>query len=84
MFEHLGDGQFAVLGVTQLLPQCPAANQQPGVEFIKGTETFFAGVLPDPLPAILDILLDDAFLPAAGDIAEVGIEQVVRGHRGKA
>ena len=84
MLEHLGDGQFAVLGVAQFLPQRPAANQQPDVEFGKGAEAFLAGVLPDPSPAILDVLLDDAFLPAAGDVAEVRIEQVVRGHRGKA
>ena len=36
------------------------------------------------MPAILDILLDDAFLPAAGDIAEIRIKQVVGGHRREA
>jgi hypothetical protein len=30
------------------------------------------------------VLLDDTFLPAAGDVAKVGIKQVVRAHDGKA
>ena len=43
-----------------------------------------ARILPKPQPTILDVLLDDAFLPAAGDIAEVRVEQVVGGHRREA
>src|SRR5450759_2953675 len=49
-----------------------------------GAETLLAGFLPDAPPAVLHVLLDNTFLPAAGDIAEVGIKQVVRGHGGKA
>ena len=41
-------------------------------------------VLPESAPAVLNVLLDDAFLPSGSNIAEVGIEQVVRGHRRKA
>ena len=81
VFQHLGDGEFFVLGMPQFLPQCSAAFQQPGIEFGKRTEAFLAGVLPDPSPAVLNVLLDHAFLPAGGDIAEVRIEQVVRSHR---
>lgn len=36
------------------------------------------------MPAIPDIFFDDTFLPAAGDVAAIGSEQGVRGHRGKA
>ena len=84
VFEHFGDGQIVVLGVAQFLPQRPAARQQPDIEFGKGAESFLGRFLPDAPPAVLHVLLDDAFLPATGDVAEVGIEQIVRGHGGKA
>jgi hypothetical protein len=35
---------------------------------------------PDAPAAVLHVLLDDALLPAAGDVAEVGVDQVVRAH----
>ena len=68
----------------QLLPQRPTAGQQPQIEFGEGTEALIGGVLPEAAPTVLNVLLDDAFLPAGGDVAEVRIEQVVRGHRRKA
>ena len=68
------------LGLKQPLPQRSAAFQQPDIEFGERAKAFFARVLPDSPPAILNVLLDNAFLPAGGDIAEVRIEQVVRGH----
>ena len=57
--------------------------RQPDIEFGKAAKAFFACVLPDAPAAVLHVLLDNALLPAAGDVAEVRIEQVVRGHRGK-
>jgi hypothetical protein len=40
--------------------------------------------LPDTAAGVLHALLDSPFLPAGGDIAEVGIEEIVRGHGRKA
>ena len=34
--------------------------------------------------AVLHVLLDGSLLPTTGDVAEVGIEQVVRAHHGEA
>ena len=82
--EHLGEGQVGVLGMPQRLPQGPAPRQQPEVELGERTEALVGGLLPQPPPAVLHVLLDDTLLPAAGDVAEVGVEQVVRGQRGKA
>jgi hypothetical protein len=42
-----------------------------------GTEAY-------PASFALHVLLDDALLPARGDVAEVGVEQVVHTHRGEA
>ena len=69
MFEHLGDGQFFMLGVAQFLPQRPATFQQPDIEFSEGAEAFLGRILPDTPPAILDVLLDDADRAAGGDVA---------------
>ena len=71
------------LGLKQPLPQRSAAFQQPDIEFGERAKAFFARVLPDSPPAILNVLLDNAFLPAGGDIAEVRIVQVMRGHAEK-
>ena len=68
----------------QLRPQRAAALQYPDVEFSERTETTPCGFLPDAATTILHVLLDDPLLPTAGHIAEIGIEQVVRGQRGKA
>src|SRR5690606_6099815 len=40
--------------------------------------------LPDPTARVLDTLLHAALLPPRRDIAEVGLEEVVRRHRGEA
>jgi len=39
---------------------------------------------PDPVTGILNVLLDLALLPAESRITELGLEQVVADHRGKA
>ena len=39
---------------------------------------------PDATPRVLYVLLDPPLLPAAGDIAEIGIKEIVRAHRCKA
>ena len=64
----------------QLLPQPPAAFEQPDIPISERTEPLLAGILPEPMPAILDILLDNAFLPAGSYIAEIWIKQVMCGH----
>ena len=38
---------------------------------------------PDVPLAVLDVIFDDAFFPAGGDVAETRIKQVVRAHHGK-
>jgi hypothetical protein len=44
------------------------------------TEALPGGLQPDVTTAVLHVLLDDSLLPATGNVAEVGIEQVVRAH----
>ena len=84
VFEHLGHAELLVLGVPDLLPQCPTALGQPGVEFSHAAKALLARINPDAPPAVLHVLLHHPLLPAGGDVAEVGIEQVVRAHDGKA
>jgi len=84
VLKHLGHAELVVLGVAYLLPQGPAAVPQPGVEFDEGAEAFLRGIDPDAKPAVLHVLLDDTLLPASGDVAEVGIDQVVRAHHREA
>jgi hypothetical protein len=83
VLEHLGHAELLVLGVAHLVPQRPAALAQPGVEFAEAAEALLGRVDPDAPAAVLHVLLDDALLPAAGDVAEVRVEQVVRAHGAK-
>ena len=80
-FEHLGHAELLVLGVPDLAPQFSAPLAQPCVEFGQAAPFALARLDPDAPAAVLHVLLDNALLPAAGDVAEVGVEQVVRAHR---
>ena len=73
-----------VLRVWCVGPDGFAAFAQPGVELGKAAKLPLTGFDPDAPPAVLHVLLDHAFLPAAGDVAEIGIEQVVAAHGSKA
>jgi hypothetical protein len=84
VLEHLGHVELLVLGVAHLVPQRAAALAQPGVEFGEAAEALLGRVDPDAPAAVLHILLDDSLLPARGDVAEVGVVQVVRTHRREA
>ncbi len=84
MFQHLGHAELLVLRMANFAPQGPAAVAEPGVEFDEGAPASLACFDPDAPPAVLHVLLDDPLLPAAGDVAEVGLEQVVRAHDGEA
>ena len=70
--------------VAYLIPQCPAAIAQPGVEFGEAAELHLVRLDPDAPPAVLHVLLDDTLLPARRNVAEVSVEQVVRAHHGEA
>ena len=82
--KHLSDAELVVFRVANFLPQCLAALSQPGIELGERAETALACFDPDASPAVLNVLLDDAFLPAAGDIAEISIDQVMCAHDCKA
>ena len=60
-----------------------ALRGEPHIQFGEAREALLAGGLPDAPPRVLHALLDAAFLPARGDIAEVGVEEIVRRHRRK-
>lgn len=59
-----------------------AALLQPPVQSIETLRLWDR--LPQTVPCILDVLLDLAFLPPRGRIAELGFEQVVADHRQEA
>ena len=61
--------------MVQFGPQINAALCQPGIEIGQGIERRRA--LPDPVSGVLNVLLDLAFLPAGGRIAELGIKYVM-------
>ena len=84
VLEHFGHAERLVLGVTDLAPKYAAALAQPSVEFLKAVPFSGLRVDPDAPAAVLDVLLDHAFLPAARNVAKVSVEQIVRAHHGKA
>ena len=62
------------------LPCLQAGFYYPGIEFIQIGPAALADLTPDTSPAVLHVLLDDAFLPARRTIAELGFKQVVACH----
>ena len=61
-------------------PGGPALFAEPGVQAVEIGPAAFGGLLPDLPAPVLDVLLDNAFLPAGGPVAELGVEQVVAAH----
>ena len=83
--QHLQHAELLVLGVADLAAQRPAAFAEPGVELLKRAKLALLRIIePDAPAAVLHVLFHHAFFPARGDVAEIGIEQVVRAHHGKA
>ena len=70
--------------MAHLAPQRATTFTEPGIEFREGSEFLILRFQPNAPPAVLDIFLDDTFLPAGRHIAEVGIKQIVGAHHGKA
>ena len=64
--QHLGDAELLVLKVTYFIPQGAVADIQPSVELLKATRFARLRVDPDWPAAVLNVLLDHAFLPTAG------------------
>ena len=60
-------------------PECLATLFQPVIQGIQRGKA--RDGLPEPVASILDVLLDLPLLPARRGIAELGLEQVVTGHR---
>ena len=83
-FQHLRYRESGVLRVHRFRPHGPATVCQPRIQFDKRTKPLFAGLNPNAPAAVLHILLDNAFLPARGHVAEVRIEQVMAAHGRKA
>ena len=73
-----GDGAVLLLRMAQFRPEGDATRRQPVVQV--GQRIEGRGAVPNPVPGILDVLLDLAFLPARGGVAELGIEHVVVDH----
>ena len=73
-----GTGQSAML---DLAPLRDALVLEPGVERMDVREAWQP--LPQSAPRILDVLLDLTLLPPRSRVAELGLEQVVAGHRGE-
>ena len=81
VLPHLGHRELVPLGVAQLAPGVHARLLQPGVELAQAGPASLAGFTPDATPAVLHVLLHDALLPARCAVAELGIKEVVTGHR---
>lgn len=63
-----------------LVRQGPAAVAKPGVEFNEGADALLGGIDPDAQATVLHDLLDRVLLPAADNVSDVGVDQVVRAH----
>ena len=73
--EHLGHGEAITLGVAQRAPYLAAVLARPGVEFGEAAPAAQRSLDPDASAAVLQVLLDDAILPAGRDVAEFGIDE---------
>jgi hypothetical protein len=81
--QHFGNTKVFVLRMAQLRPQGAATIREPRIEFGERAKSSALGIKPDSSASVLHVLLDDAFLPTRGDVAEVRIKQVVRAHDSK-
>ena len=61
-------------------PGGPALFAEPGVEAVEIGPAAFGGLLPDLPAPVLDVLLDNAFLPARRPGCRTRVEQVVAAH----
>ena len=77
---HLGHGELPMDRVRGVAPHRTTPLAQPGIEFDERAEATGRGFDPDAPAAVLHVLLHHPLLPARGDVAEVGIEQVVTAH----
>eukprot|EP01038_Epipyxis_sp_PR26KG_P017796 gene17797-24838_t len=77
---HLGHGELPMDRVRGVAPHRTTSLAQPGIEFDERAEATGRGFDPDAPAAVLHVLLDYTLLPAGGDVAEVGVEQVVTAH----
>lgn len=84
VLEHLCHAELAVLGMTDLAPQRPAALAQPRIELGEGAEAAPARLDPDAPTTVLHVLLHAPLLPAGGHVAEVRVIQAVRAHHREA
>ena len=75
LLEYVGDAQVPIVRMLHLLPQRPAPARQPCIQIGETAESLLARFNPDTPAAVLHVLLDDAFLPAAGYVAEVRVKQ---------
>ena len=64
--------------MTDLLPQGDTTLLKPVIECCKAVK--FGGPLPDPVPGVLNVLLDLTFLPAGCGVTEFRFKQVVADH----
>ena len=80
IFEQLANGEGRPFGVRGMGPGFPALHGQPIVEAVEVGPALLSRSLPDLPASVLDVLFNNAFLPASGPVAELGIEQVVAAH----
>ena len=83
-FQHVCNRQLGVIGVRRFRPYRSAAVRKPRVQLDKCAKPLLTCLDPNPPAAVLNILLNDAFLPPRGDVAEISIKQVMAAHGLKA
>src|SRR6185437_11807317 len=67
--------------MSQLLPGLLASLGKPYVQDLKRLPPDTDCIVPNLSAPVLDVLLNDAFLPAGRTVAELRLEQVVAAHR---
>ena len=84
VLQDIGHLQGGIVRVVELAPGQCALLGQPDIEFIPAGPAPVLGMVPNAGASVTYVLLHDALLPAAGDIAKFWLEQVVPAHGFKA
>lgn len=75
--------QPVVMRMQQLFLGRTTAWAEPGTQFLKGVEHAVLSVKPNAPATVLNVIFDNALFPSRDYVAEIRIEQVVRGYPGK-
>ncbi|SAK79557.1 curlin minor subunit CsgB [Caballeronia glebae] len=78
--QGIFDAQFRPLWMSQLLPGLLASLRQPYVEDLERLPSNIDCIVPNLSTPVLNVLLNDAFLPAGRSVAEFRLEEIVAAH----